>query len=263
MNKKYTIVLFTVCTFVLTSILLSLNSELANALSQATPAFMAIIIILFSGQKKKEITQAGLMRLGGLHWYVFALTLPILAILFSYFSASNFGYFTINPQFSWYVVLIKILILTFMPPLIWAIGEEIGWRGFLQPKLTELFGLRQGIFLTGLIWAVWHYLFIFIAGYYEEGNLLINTGLFTVTLLLMSFVLGWIRVASQSVWPCVLFHSASNAAWQMCSYQFKSINPNYIYVSGEAGLLNIVFWVFCILIIWNKFSHNRFARNFA
>jgi membrane protease YdiL (CAAX protease family) len=78
----------------------------------------------------------------------------------------------------------------------------------LQPKLTTLLGLRQGILATGIIWAVWHYIFIFFGNYYDADNIFIDTALFTITIVLMSFSIGWIRWASKSVWPCVIFHSA-------------------------------------------------------
>src|SRR5579872_405347 len=37
------------------------------------------------------------------------------------------------------------------------LGEEIGWRGFLLPRLTSQFGFTFGCLISGLIWAVWHY----------------------------------------------------------------------------------------------------------
>ena len=35
-------------------------------------------------------------------------------------------------------------------------GEEIGWRGYMQPRLLARFGFWPGIGLTALIWAIWH-----------------------------------------------------------------------------------------------------------
>ncbi len=37
------------------------------------------------------------------------------------------------------------------------LGEEIGWRGFLLPRLVHQFGFGFGCLLSGCIWAVWHY----------------------------------------------------------------------------------------------------------
>lgn len=41
--------------------------------------------------------------------------------------------------------------------LIWPpLGEELGWRGYLQPKLRERFSLRATSLAAGAIWALWH-----------------------------------------------------------------------------------------------------------
>lgn len=37
-----------------------------------------------------------------------------------------------------------------------ALGEEIGWRGFLLPKLMERHNPLAASFVLGLVWALWH-----------------------------------------------------------------------------------------------------------
>jgi uncharacterized protein len=46
-----------------------------------------------------------------------------------------------------------------------ALGEEIGWRGFLLPRLTTRMGFTLGCLASGLIWAAWHYPALLWAGY--------------------------------------------------------------------------------------------------
>ncbi|MHA7133849.1 CPBP family intramembrane glutamic endopeptidase [Oerskovia turbata] len=47
--------------------------------------------------------------------------------------------------------------------LVGALGEEIGWRGMLQPLLENRFSLLVASIVTGLVWGVWH-VQIFTAG---------------------------------------------------------------------------------------------------
>ncbi|WP_234123707.1 CPBP family intramembrane glutamic endopeptidase [Clostridium hydrogenum] len=35
-------------------------------------------------------------------------------------------------------------------------GEELGWRGYLQPRLQTIFGKKMGVVLLGIIWGMWH-----------------------------------------------------------------------------------------------------------
>ncbi|AFA49911.1 putative CAAX amino terminal protease family protein [Acetobacterium woodii DSM 1030] len=59
-----------------------------------------------------------------------------------------------------YTIFISQLVLgIFLAPLINIIttsGEEIGWRGYLLPKLMERYSARVSIIISGIIWGIWH-----------------------------------------------------------------------------------------------------------
>jgi membrane protease YdiL (CAAX protease family) len=46
---------------------------------------------------------------------------------------------------------IGLIIVSFL-----AFFEEIGWRGFMLPRLVGRFGARRGAAASALIWALWH-----------------------------------------------------------------------------------------------------------
>jgi membrane protease YdiL (CAAX protease family) len=50
-----------------------------------------------------------------------------------------------------------------------ALGEEIGWRGFLVPELFKTVGFTGTAFISGVVWACWHYP-ILIWGDYNAGT---------------------------------------------------------------------------------------------
>ena len=43
-------------------------------------------------------------------------------------------------------------------------GEEVGWRGYLLPRLTDRIGLAPASLMVGLIWAAWHLPLFFAPG---------------------------------------------------------------------------------------------------
>lgn len=253
--------IYTAICYLLSFIFILSKHDLINSLAQATPLIAVIILTVFKSNSLNTIKTIGLFSVGKIRYYLLAILLPLLSIVIGFSVSTLLGLTNFHPLLKITTFLQHYLLLTFMWPLLWAFTEEIGWRGFLQSRLTNLYGIEKGLFFTGLIWAFWHYIFIFAGRYYEVGNVFINAFLFTITIVLMSFTIGWIRLASKSIWPCVIFHAASNAALQMCSPHWKIINSNYIYVAGEAGLANIVFWGIAFLVIRSRLSKNSLIKS--
>lgn len=40
--------------------------------------------------------------------------------------------------------------------VVFPIGEELGWRGYAQPRLTDRYGMVRGSLVVGAVWTVWH-----------------------------------------------------------------------------------------------------------
>lgn len=52
---------------------------------------------------------------------------------------------------------------------IMALGEEIGWRGYLVAKLVTVTSEKKTALICGIIHAIWHYPFILFLDY--PGNM--------------------------------------------------------------------------------------------
>ncbi len=50
-----------------------------------------------------------------------------------------------------------------------ALGEEIGWRGFLVPELSKATSFTLTSLISGIVWSLWHYP-ILIYGDYNAGT---------------------------------------------------------------------------------------------
>jgi uncharacterized protein len=93
----------------------------------------------------------------------------------------------------------------------WALGEELGWRGFLFPRLHERFGFHGACLISGLIWAVWHYPGLLWADYNAGTNAVFAIACFTVSVVAMAYIMGYLRTRSGSIWPCVVLHATHNS----------------------------------------------------
>lgn len=94
--------------------------------------------------------------------------------------------------------------------LAFALGEELGWRGFLVPKLAEHFTFARTAIVSGIIWASWHMPLIIFADYNGGTPTLYSIACFAVMVVGISFPLAWLRLKSGSVWPAALLHASHN-----------------------------------------------------
>ncbi len=121
-----------------------------------------------------------------------------------------------------------------------SLGEEIGWRGFLLPELIKIMSFPKAAFLSGLVWAVWHYPLIIFGGYHGHSHLLYSLGCFTAVIIALSFPLSWLRLRSGSVWPCTFFHASHNL------FMLKLFNPLTVdtgptrWLVSEFGILTVL-----------------------
>jgi membrane protease YdiL (CAAX protease family) len=118
-----------------------------------------------------------------------------------------------------------------------ALGEEIGWRGFLAPRLVGKFGFTRGAVATGVIWSAWHYPLILGTDYNNGGPWWFSIACFTVLIIALSVILTWIRLRTNSVWPCAILHGSHNLFIQafFSPFTLKS-SPLSIYAIDEFGV---------------------------
>ena len=109
-------------------------------------------------------------------------------------------------------LLVVVLVISPLTGLISSAGEEIGWRGFLVPRMHPIVGFTGTSLLVGLLWAAWHYpINIAVSPLYRPNvPLWYSNTCFTLTVIGISFVHTWLRIRSQSLWPSALFHAAGN-----------------------------------------------------
>lgn len=126
-------------------------------------------------------------------------------------------------------------------------SEEIGWRGYLLPRMIDA-RIPQPILFSSLIWGVWHLPVLF-AGEYAVGpsRLLAAVGL-VVSALAAGSILSWLRLSTGSIWPCILLHAAWNSMING-GFTFATHNPTANFWIGEQGILVAVTLVIAALLL--------------
>jgi membrane protease YdiL (CAAX protease family) len=88
------------------------------------------------------------------------------------------------------------------------VGEEIGWRGFLQPRYRRRLGLVAASLATGAVWVLWH-LPLYLAPELGPGAFAI----FAWWVLAVALVMGVVAERTAfSVPIATLLHGAANIA---------------------------------------------------
>jgi membrane protease YdiL (CAAX protease family) len=92
-----------------------------------------------------------------------------------------------------------------------AIGEQIGWSGFLLPRLVERYGFTRAAFINGAVWATWHFPILFFADYFDSAPpVWFWLPCFVIELLGLSVIILWLRLRSGSVWTGALVAASIN-----------------------------------------------------
>ena len=115
-------------------------------------------------------------------------------------------------------LLLGVLVYGPVINLFFAIGEEIGWRGFLYPALRQRMSTLPACLLVGAIWGLWHTPINLMGHNYGTSYPgfpwlgILGMCLFTTS---AGTFLAWLSERSGSLWPAALAHGTINAAAQV------------------------------------------------
>jgi len=117
-----------------------------------------------------------------------------------------------------------------------AMGEEIGWRGYLQPRLDAA-GVPSSVIIVWLAQLAYHAPLMAGAGYAGVGSFSLSLLLFAAGDLPMTFLIARESYLAGSLWPAVFFHSFHNTISQWLFPKFFTVTAGEFWLNGEEGLL--------------------------
>jgi membrane protease YdiL (CAAX protease family) len=137
--------------------------------------------------------------------------------------------------------LTQVVILNLIP----CFGEEFGWRGYLLMRLLPL-GRARAMVLTGAIWGVWHAPII-LQGHNYPQHPLLGVPLMITFCILLGIILGWLRLASGSVFPAAVAHASVNGPG---STALAFLRARSDLTTGLTGLLGQAVILLFVVLLW-------------
>src|SRR5215211_6428281 len=182
---------------------LDLSGFVLPAVWSSTPTVAALIMLLVvtrDGYSKEGWKSLGLHRLGlNVWWIAFGVTFLITVAASALVWATPLASFVV-PEGGIIDPILSFFIFFGISVVWFALAEEIGMRGYLQPHLMSL-GRTPALLLVGLVFATWHMPLIFlapVAANFPTGNLLLFFPLFYGTFVAASFFFGYLRIYTGS-----------------------------------------------------------------
>lgn len=133
------------------------------------------------------------------------------------------------------LVLMSVHVLFSMIP---ALGEELGWRGYLVPVLAERFSFWGAASVSWVLVLLFHLPAILGGGYNGSGApVWFGAVCFALMLAPLSVLMAWLRLKSGSVWPAVVAHAAHNVFIQALFPSSVLPGQSAPWLVGEFGAL--------------------------
>ena len=183
------------------------------------PVFGSIVaygvLLCFMGRNERQTTLCSVRRLT-LNYILLAAAFPVgiamMIPLAGYlparvqWAAHDFGR-SWPPQLGTYFSLPEpwFFLLFFA-----ALCEELIFRGLLQPRFIERYGLYRGIFLVGIVWSAFHFFSDFSFSHATDLGVFEHLSFRVFICVTHSFVFGWLTLRSRSILPAAVAHTLYN-----------------------------------------------------
>lgn len=137
----------------------------------------------------------------------------------------------------WYVFIPNYLLSYFTGvlfySLLFAFGEEYGWRGYLQQQWAPENSRIAGFLSIGLIWGLWHLPGIMLGHNFPEYRILGAMVLMPLICIAFSFAFGMPFNKKKVIWLPAVFHGAVNISGEISGIALVAesiVNPLYYFI---------------------------------
>ncbi len=234
----------------------TLNQVILIAVYMGAPAIASLLTRLVTREGWWDMHLRPHLRRGWPYYLLCWFALPLLliagaAVFFAlfpqYYDASLSGLrkaLKVATGDPWVPAITMTFISVLIAPVTNAatcLGEELGWRAYLLPRLMPLGG-RKAILVTGVIWGAWHWPLIAMGHNYGlsyPGAPWLGMLVMVWFTVVFGTFLGWATLRSGSVWPAVIGHGVLNEL-AATPFLFMQGQPNQLLGPAVAGLIGSI-----------------------
>lgn len=140
-------------------------------------------------------------------------------------------------------------------------GEEFGWRVYLQERLTQVFEVKKGIIILGLIWGLWHAPII-ASGYNYPGYPVAGVITMICFCIVIGILFSFAVFKTGSVWISVFLHIITNTVLPAAMiYLCRPEDVIYSFGMGIYGIIIIGVVSLIIMIFGNWTCNSKITLN--
>lgn len=193
--------------------------------------------------KRRELWGSFGLKRSGIRTWPFALLVPVVLAGAAYGAAVVLDVAELrdwDPRHGllWWALNI---VSTFATMTVIFLGEEIGWRGYMLPRIQQLTSRRRAALVTGFAHGCFHLPLILIATTYDEFGSRWFVAPMVVAIITMGGVFyAYLWDRTGSVWPVAMAHGAINSAFGWGAAAVIGSQSDLAYVAGESGIATFV-----------------------
>ena len=134
-----------------------------------------------------------------------------------------------------------------------ALGEELGWRGYMMPKLIGLVGKPKALLIGGIIWGLWHAPLTCVGHNYGmdyPGFPYVGIILMCLMCTALGTILTYVTIKTDSIWPAAFMHAVNNSMPSVLLLFMKqdALIPLWIHALSYIPLIILAILCFRLMI---------------
>lgn len=229
-----------------------------------SPLVMSVILTLI---EKKKLTSIGL-KLNfrkNIKWYILCLFFDFVVLGCIYCLGLVSNGIEASKTSNIFLVILLTAIYAIPSTFFKNIFEEVGWRGYLVPRLFEKNNKVQNHLFISIVWATWHLPYWL---FFLNREFLLSNSPYGITLTIVISYIGLfflaviynnIRLITDSIWPGIIIHTMFNvlAMSYYQNIQYKA-SSEWLFSPSAYGVFYLIIILFVsVLFLRIKIKHNK------